>query len=111
MLSDPTFNGIYDIVSSVFDAPERQLVMWIEQNTKYFADFDQWYKGLSSSDNVRLDTKDREHVFDVIAMYFLKVQWPNYGAGSQAYKQFMDKLDRAIVQYEWKLKRDQTVNT
>ena len=104
MLSDATFDGIYDIVSTVFEAPERQLVMWIEQNTKYFADFDRWYKDASRSKPVSLDTPDREHVYDVIAMYFLKVQWPENGAGTPAYKQFLDNLDHAILQYQWKLK-------
>lgn len=104
MLSDSAFNGIYDIVSSIFDAQERQLVMWIEQNVKYFQEIDHWYSGLDPSKPISLDTEDREHVYDVIAMYFLKVKWPRYRDGSQAYKDFLNDLKSAITRYQWKMK-------
>lgn len=104
MLSDATFNGIYNIVSSIFDAPERQLVVWIEQNTKHFQEIDQWYDKLDPSKHIRLDTEDREHVYDVIATYFLKVKWPRYRDGSSSYEDFLNDLKVAISRYQWKMK-------
>jgi len=103
MLSDATFNGIYDVVSSIFEAPERQLVMWIEQNTKYFQEFDKWYAGLSAT-NVYLDTQDREHVLDIIAMHFLKVRWPRGGDGPEAYRKFIADLKLTTNRYQWIMK-------
>lgn len=104
MISDATFNGIYDVVSSIFDAPERQLVMWIEQNVKYFQEIDQWYNKIDSTRPIRLDTEDREHVYDIIAMYFLKVRWPRYIDGTKAYEDFLNDLKLATSRYQWKVK-------
>ena len=102
MLNDCVFNSIYDIVSGIFDAPERQLVMWIEQNTKYFIDFNQWYKDCNIT---RLDTADKEHVLDVIALYFLKTHWPLFGDGGDAHAKFISDLGASVTRYQWKLRK------
>lgn len=103
MLNNCVFDNIYDVVSNVFDAPERQLVVWIERNTKYFIDFNQWYSDCSK--HHRLETADRERVLDVIAMYFLKKHWPSFGDGKDAYSQFIEDLNVAIMKYQWKLQK------
>lgn len=102
MLNDCVFDRVYDIVSSIFDAPERDIVVWIEQNTKCFIDFNQWYKDCNLQ--TRLDTTDREHVLDVVALYFLKRHWPSFGDGKDAYSQFLTDLSSAIMRYQWKLR-------
>lgn len=104
MLSNATFNGIYDIVSGIFDAPERQLVMWIEQNTKYFQEIDQWYCHLDDTKPIYFDTQDREHVYEVIALHFLKIRWPRYGDGTTAYQEFLQSLKIATSRYQWSVK-------
>ncbi len=104
MLHEATFNGIYNIVSEMFEAPERELVVWIEQNTKHFLEFDQWYKDCDPKAMIYLDTQDREHVYDVIARYFLKQPWPRYGDGDEQGKTFMENLGKAINRYQWKLR-------
>lgn len=102
MLHDATFNGIYNIVSELFDAPERELVIWIEKNTKHFLEFDEFYKDCDPKENIYLDTQDREHVYDVIASYFLKEPWPRYM--DKNFEAFFQKLGSAITRYQWKLK-------
>lgn len=102
MLHDATFNGIYNIVSEMFEAPERELVVWIEQNTKHFLEFDHFYKDCDPNKDIYLDTQDREHVYDVIASYFLKQPWPRYM--DNAYEEFRSDLEKAINRYQWKLK-------
>ena len=103
MLSEATFNGIYNIVSEIFESPERELVIWIEQNTKHFIEFDHWYKN-SDNKNISLDTGDREHVYDVIGMYFLKTPWPIFGEGPEKYRSFVKDLQTEAEKYNWKLK-------
>lgn len=106
MLHDVTFNGIYNVMSELFDATDKQMTIWIESNTKYFQKIDPWYKDvkLDSSEFVYLDTEDREYVLDVIALVFLKERWPRYRDGKQAYIDFMDDLSSAVYRYGWKLR-------
>lgn len=104
MLYDGTFNGIYNTVSEIFEAPERELAVWIEQNTKHFLEFNDFYKNCDITKDVWLDTQDREHVYDVIGLYFLKKRWPTYGDGDNAGESFFSDLSKAIVRYQWKLK-------
>ena len=104
MLYDGTFNGMYNIVSEIFEAPERELIVWIEQNTKHFMEFNDFYKNCGTTKDVWLDTQDREHVYAVIGLYFLKKRWPTYGDETDAYKNFLADLNKAIIKYKWKLK-------
>lgn len=107
MLSDATFNAIYNLVSEMFEAPERQLVFWIEQNTKYFLEFDKFYRDCDPAKMIYLDTEDREHVMDVIATYFLKTSWPRFREGDEHYKKFINDLKLAISRYQWKIKGEE----
>jgi hypothetical protein len=93
-------------MSDIFDAPENELALWVQQNAKRFIDIQEFYpEEESCSDKFCvLDTQDRDLLYDIIGLYFTHNLWPRYRTDRATSEEFFKNLDSAAAMYKWKLK-------
>jgi hypothetical protein len=87
-IKNSTFDEIKKIVSDLFEAPDHQVDVWINENEKRFLLID------------KNPMSDLDIIYDTIGLYFCKETWP----GEERKKSFLKKLSKKSSLYGWKLK-------
>ena len=93
-ISDETFDKIKATILRLFDAPTRQIEVWINENEKSFG----------SNDIEDID------IFDALALYFCKEFWPRDNTKTAEKKIFFEKLSHNSYLHDWELKHIEGVS-
>lgn len=91
-------------LQEIFDAPEDELIKFVDMYTKAFLEYSHYYDHVDFNDNIStLDTVEREHLYDIVGMHFCRTEWPEYRHGSDVYEKFIKTLRQHAKDIGWKL--------
>lgn len=96
-------------LKELFEAPEKELSLWVHLNAKKFLDIQEYYPEDNTCDKMFyvLDTVDRDTLFDAAGMYFVNQPWPRHGDSEEYATKFENKMKNVLTRYNWKLKGEE----